>query len=319
MSIKLAVVMDPIAKIKPYKDTTFALLLAAQKLNWDLTYLQVTDIFLKNELVYAQGQQLSVIDNNNKWFELTKTSKQLLTSFDVVLMRKDPPFNLQYLMTTYLLEMAQQQGALVINNPQGLRNFNEKLFALKFPQCCPPTLVSCDHLIIREFIDEHEDVIIKPLDSMGGASVFHLRHTDDNINVTIELLTQLGQRQVMLQRFIKQVTEGDKRIIMVDGEAVSHALVRLPAAGEIRANLVAGGRGICQLINDHDRWICQQVGAELRDQGLLLVGLDVIGDYLTEINITSPTCVREIEAQSGIDICSQILNAIEKKIGSKNV
>ncbi|HNK33765.1 MAG TPA: glutathione synthase, partial [Plasticicumulans sp.] len=234
-----------------------------------------------------------------------------LAELDVLLMRKDPPFDLEYIYTTYLLERAEAEGVRVVNRPQSLRDANEKLFTAWFPQCCPPTLATRDMARLRGFVAEHGDAILKPLDGMGGAGIFRVRAGDANLNVIVETLTERGRRTALAQRFIPEISAGDKRILMIDGEPVPYALARIPAEGETRGNLAAGGRGVGQPLSERDRWICAQVGPELRRRGLVFVGLDVIGDWLTEINVTSPTCARELDAQFGLDIGADLMRALE--------
>jgi glutathione synthase len=317
MSIQLGVSMDPISSIKPKKDSTFAMLLEAQKRGWSLHYMEQTDLFLKKGIVWATMRDLKVKDQLENWFELEKPTTQALHELDIVLMRKDPPANVNYFYTTYLLEHVQAAGTLVVNRPQSLRDVNEKLFTTWFPECCPPTLVTCNLKVLREFLAEQEIIICKPLDSMGGHNIFKLQQTDENTSVVFETLTQGGTQQIMAQRFIPEISQGDKRILMIDGNPVSYALARVPAPGETRGNLAAGGRGSGVKLSPRDRWICDQVGPALRERGLLFVGLDVIGDYLTEINVTSPTCIRELDALYHLNISAQLLDALEAKM-SKN-
>ncbi|MCF6231377.1 MAG: glutathione synthase, partial [Gammaproteobacteria bacterium] len=266
---------------------------------------------------FGRLSPLTVDDNQEAWFTLGDAVEQPLTELDVILMRKDPPFDTEYIYATYLLERAEVEGVLVVNKPQSLRDANEKLYTAWFNQCTPPTLVSRRDDQLRAFLVEQGDIILKPLDGMGGASVFRLRQQDANIGVTIEVLTQHGQRYIMAQRFIPEITSGDKRILMVDGEPIPYALARLPAKGEVRANLAVGGRGVGVELSERDHWICQQVGPALREKGLLFVGLDVIGDYLTEINVTSPTCIRELDNQYGINISGKLMDAIEQRLAAR--
>ncbi len=314
MTLRLGVVMDPIASINPSKDTTLAMLLAAQEKGWQLHYLEMADLWLRDGRAFGRTQELRVYDDDHHWFELQGERGIPLAELDVVLMRKDPPFNMEYVYATYLLELAEQEGVLVANRPQSLRDANEKLFTAWFPDCTPPTLVSRDMERLRKFVVEQEDAILKPLNGMGGASIFRLRIDDPNINVVIETLTRHGKRYTMAQRYIPEVTHGDKRILLIDGEPVPYALARIPAAGETRANLAAGGTGVGQPLAARDRWICEQVGPVLREKGLLFVGLDIIGDFLTEINVTSPTGVRELDRQFGLSIGKQLMACIERKI-----
>ena len=316
VSVHLGVVMDPIARINIKKDTTFAMLLAAQQRGWSLSYMEQGDLLLRDGRVSARMRALRVQDDTEKWFEFTGAESAALDTLDVILMRKDPPFDMEYLYTTLLLERAEAAGVRVVNKPQALRDCNEKLFTAWFPQCTPPTLVTRDAYALRAFLAEHDDIILKPLHGMGGASVFRLRSGDPNINVVIETLTQHGGGFIMAQRFIPEISEGDKRILMIDGEPVPYALARIPAPGETRGNLAAGGRGVGVPLSARDRWICAEVGPQLRARGLLFVGLDVIGDYLTEINVTSPTCVRELDTLYGLNIADSFLAVVEKQVAS---
>ncbi len=310
--------MDPIGAIKTHKDSSFAMLLAAQARGWQLFYMEQTDLYMREERVFAAMRQLRVADRESDWYECSAAKDQPLSTLDVVLMRKDPPMDMEYLYTTYLLERAELEGLTVVNRPASLRDCNEKLFAAWFPRCCAPSLVSRDAKRLRAFLHEHHDIILKPLDAMGGASVFRVRQTDPNISVILETLTGHGQRTAMAQKFIPEITEGDKRILMIDGEPVPYALARIPAKGETRGNLAVGGRGQGVALSDRDRWICEQVAPELCRRGFLFVGLDVIGDYLTEINVTSPTCIRELDSLYGLDIAGQLMDCIAARLEPKN-
>ena len=316
MSLRLGVVMDPIARINIKKDTTFAMLLAAQRRGWSLHYMEQSDLLLRDGRVSARMRALRVQDDAERWFEFTGAESTALDTLDVILMRKDPPFDMEYLYTTLLLERAEMTGVRVINKPQALRDCNEKLFTAWFPHCTPPTLVTRDASALRAFLAEHDDIILKPLHGMGGASVFRLQSGDPNISVVIETLTQHGGNFIMAQRFIPEISAGDKRILMIDGAPVPYALARIPAPGETRGNLAVGGRGVGVPLSARDRWICAEVGPELRARGLLFVGLDVIGDYLTEINVTSPTCVRELDTLYGLNIADSFLDVVEKQVAS---
>jgi glutathione synthase len=285
----LGVVMDPIESIKPYKDTTLALMLAAQKRGWQLRYLQMHDLWLRDGVAMGRVRALNVFDDRKRWFEFGATETVRLGELSAILMRKDPPFDLEYIATTYVLERAEQQGALVVNRPASLRDCNEKAYTGWFPQCAPPTLFARDAATLRAFHAEHGDVIYKPLSAMGGQGVFHVRADGLNLGAIIEELTDRGRRLIVAQRYLPQIAEGDKRVLMIDGEPVPYCLARVPMAGETRGNLAAGGSGEARPLTERDRWIAAQVGPELRRRGLLFVGLDVIGDYLTEINVTSPT------------------------------
>lgn len=316
MTVKLAVVMDPISKIHYQKDTTLALLLEAQRRKWDLFYLEPKDLFIKDGVALGMSKPLEVFADPQHWFTLGEMSERELTTFDIILMRKDPPFNMEYIYTTYLLEFAKNQGVLVVNDPQSLRDANEKLFAQWFPHCMPPTVVSCDSNLLHDFIQEQQDVVLKPLHSMGGGSIFRLTAKDYNVNVVIEVLTENGHQHIMAQRFLPEIVKGDKRIFLIDGEPVPYAVARLPKEGEIRGNLAAGGIAKGVELSERDYWLCEQISATLKQKNLLFVGLDVIGDYITEINVTSPTCVRELESFYPINVCAQFLDVLESKLKS---
>lgn len=319
MSYIVGVLMNSIAEIKPKKDTTLALMLAAQKYDWQLRYFQTDSLFIRKEQVCGIYQDLTVTDDTNRWFELGQVSQCNLAELDMMLMRQDPPFDMHYIFNTFLLEQAQKkQSLLVINDPMSLRNHNEKLFAADFPQCCPPMLVSAQSTVIKEFIAEQEDVILKPLDAMGGHSIFRVQPQNKNLNVIIE--TMLDRRlPIMAQRYLPEIAAGDKRIILIDGVAIPYALARIPAANEVRANLAAGGSAKVQQLNKREKWICKQVGETLKNKGIFFAGLDVIGDYLTEINITSPTGIRELEKGSGEPISEQIIIAMQNIIKTKTI
>ena len=314
MSIKLGVVMDPIESIHVYKDSTLAMLLAAQARGWELFYMEQDDLFLRDGRCHADMRQLTVSDDTQCWFERADWQCLPLATLDVVLMRKDPPVDLEYLYATFLLERAEAEGVLVVNRPAALRNAGEKLYTAWFSSCCPPTLVSPRMRRLNAFLDEFGDIVVKPLNGMGGASVFRLRCEDPNRNVILETITDNGRRSTMAQRYLPEIAQGDKRILMVDGEPFPYALARIPAPGESRGNLAAGGTGKGVELTERDRWICAQLGPSLRKMGLLFVGLDVIGDYLTEINVTSPTCIRELNALYQADIASQLMDTIEVRL-----
>lgn len=313
MSLRLAVIMDPIDHIKIHKDTTFALLLAAQTRGWSLYYMEQADLFLRDGLAYGAARRLNVRSDKNSWFDLGKVEDQALTEFDVVLMRKDPPFDMEYVYSTYILELAAVQGTLVVNNPRSIRECNEKLFTCWFPQCTPPTLVTRDKQRIKDFLAEQTRIVLKPLDGMGGAGVFRIDLGDPNTSSIIEAVTVMGSQMAMAQRYLPEISLGDKRILILDGEPVSHCLARIPAEGEARGNLAAGGRGVVQPLSERDRWLVAQVAPELRRRGLLFVGLDVIGDYITEINVTSPTCLQEIRNETGVDSADQFIHLLEQR------
>lgn len=312
MTIKLGIVMDPISAINPKKDSSLAMLIAAAKKGWALYYMEQSDLYIENGQARGAMTELTVHDGLDHWYDLGQRTDQALDALDVILMRKDPPFDTQYIYSTYMLEMAQKQGCLIVNNPQSLRDCNEKVFATQFPQCCPPVLVSADSEKLRDFHQKHGDVIFKPLDGMGGSAIFRLKPQDSNVAVIIETLTEFGRTPIMAQVYIPEIKQGDKRILMINGEPIPYALARIPADGETRGNLAAGGRGEARPLSERDLWICQQVGPTLREKGLLFVGLDVIGDYLTEINVTSPTCIKEINAAYDLDIGGQLMDCIEQ-------
>jgi glutathione synthase len=314
MSIQLGVVMDPISTIKTYKDSTFAMLLEAQERGWALQYMELADLDLVDGAPRARMRSLKVTDRNEDWFELGEKKDLPLDYLDVILMRKDPPFDMEYIYATYILQRAHENGSLVVNRPDSLRDANEKLYTAWFPECCAPTLVTRNASRIREFLDQHIDIILKPLGGMGGVSIFRIGENNPNTNVIIETLTDNGLKYCMAQRFVPEISKGDKRILMIDGEPVPYALARIPAKGETRGNLAAGGRGEGVDLSERDYWICKQVAPALKEKGLLFVGLDVIGDYLTEINVTSPTCIRELDNLYGLNIAGTLMDRIEAKL-----
>ncbi len=314
MAIQLGIVMDPIEQIKIAKDSSFAMMLAAQRRGWTLHYMNQRDIFSDGDSSRAVTRIIEVEDNPKGWFSVVSEQELALSELDVVLMRKDPPFNLKYITTTWLLEGAERAGTLIVNRPASLRDANEKLFITCFPQCCSPILVSGDSTRIRRFVDQQQDVVLKPLDSMGGHSIFRVQPDNQNLSVILELMTDGGNTTIMAQKYIPEIKQGDKRILLIDGEPVPYALARIPAEGETRGNLVAGASGVGVPLSDRDRWICQQVSPVLKEMGILFAGLDVIGDYLTEINITSPTCIRELDQQFDLDIAGQLMDCIESRL-----
>ncbi len=311
MKRTLGVLMDPISDINISKDSTFAMLLEAQARSWNIVYFEQSQLFLEDNQVVADSQLLEVKDQAQNWFNLSQPEKRRLADFDAILMRKDPPFDMNYIYSTYLLELS---GSLIINHPQALRDYNEKLATAWFPQCCAPFMVAADNQALKRFIEQHEDVIVKPLDGMGGASIFRTGHADPNRNVILETLTMYASKPVMAQRYIPEISAGDKRILIVNGEAVPYALARIPQGSEHRGNLAAGGSGVGIPLSEQDKWICQQVGPELKRRGILFAGIDVIGDYLTEINITSPTCIRELDKIYSLNISALLFDAIEETI-----
>lgn len=317
MQISLGVIMDPIASINYHKDSTLAMLLAAQSRGWPLYYMEMDDLSLQNGEAWARMRPLQVMADPNGWYQLGEVEEAPLHQLNCLLMRKDPPFDMEYIYATYMLELAERRGSLVVNRPASLRDANEKVFTSYFPRCSPPTLVSRRKEAIRGFMEQHGEVILKPLEGMGGASIFKLTRDDPNASVVIETLTAHGSRYAMAQRFIPEISAGDKRILLIDGEPVPYALARIPAQGELRGNLAAGGRGEGVELSERDHWICQQLAPTLREKGLMFVGIDVIGDYLTEINVTSPTCIRELDKQYGLDIGGQLMDAIERRLEEK--
>jgi glutathione synthase len=314
MTLKLGFVMDPIGSITVKKDSTFAMMLAAQARGWSLKYMELNDLLVRDGVAYAHMRDVSVREDPLDWFTLSDGETAPLNALDAVLMRKDPPFTMEYVYATYILERAEEAGLVVMNKPQSLRDANEKMYTMWFPQCCPPTLVTRRHERLQAFLSEHRDIVVKPLDGMGGASIFRVGAGDPNVNVIFETLTQYETRFAMAQRFIAEISRGDKRILLIDGEPVPHALARVPAEGDLRGNLAAGARGIGAELSDRDRWICSQVGPVLSRKGLLFVGLDVIGDYLTEINVTSPTCIRELDAIFGLDIGAKLMDLVARRV-----
>lgn len=315
MAIKLGIVMDPIEQIKPYKDSSFAMLLEAQRRGYELFYMQPQDIYLRDAKPFAVSTELKVWDRNDgQYYGFGVSAHTDLTQLDIILIRQDPPFNNDYLYSTHMLELAEAAGVLVVNKPQSLRDANEKLFAAWFPQCTPPTLVSAQADILRAFVNEQQDTIFKPLDAMGGASIFRVKHGDPNLSVIIETMTDHGRHHIMAQRYLPEIKAGDKRILLINGEPVPYALARIPQKGETRGNIAAGGRGEGVALTERDYWLCQQIAPKLREKGLLFVGLDVIGDYITEINVTSPTCIRELDAQFGLNIAGTLMDCLEGKL-----
>jgi len=314
MSTTLGVIMDPIQLISFKKDSSLAILLAAQKEGFELFYMTQQDLFLENGEPRAKLTPLRVFDNPNQWFELGESRDAALEEMDVLLMRKDPPFDSEFIYSTYILEAAEQRGSLVVNKPQSLRDCNEKVFATQFPQCTPPLLVSRDQERLKMFLAEHGDVVYKPLDGMGGTSIFRVSEGDQNLNVILETLTNYGQQTIMAQKYLPEITLGDKRILVVDGKVIPFCLARIPTGSDFRGNLAAGGRGVVQPLSERDQWIAQQVAPTLKERGLIFVGLDVIGDYLTEINVTSPTCIREIDNAENTQIGDQLIAAIQVRL-----
>ena len=312
MQLDVVVVMDPIGSIKIAKDSTFAMLLEAQRRGHRLHYVVPGGLSMDGGRARALAAPLEVRDDPADWFKLGSTSHREFGSGDVVLMRTDPPVDANYIHDTQILDMARLAGANVVNDPRGLRDLNEKLAALLFPQCCPPTLVSREAAALKAFVAEHGQAVLKPLDGMGGRSIFRAAAGEANLNVILETLTDGGRHLAMAQRYLPEITEGDKRILLIDGVPVDYALARIPQGDEFRGNLAAGGRGEGRPLTDRDRWIAAQVGPEMVRRGMRFVGLDVIGDWLTEVNVTSPTCIRELDAEFGLNIAGLLFDAIER-------
>ncbi|SFP61448.1 glutathione synthase [Nitrosomonas cryotolerans] len=311
--MKLAFILDQLDSIKTSKDTSFAMIREAAIRNHQLFVLHQNDLVWKDGLVVGFARTLALTGkSNHHWYQTGKPTEIPLQEFDIVLMRKDPPFNMEYVYSTYLLELAEKQGAHIINSPSGIRDHNEKLAIAKYPQFIAPTLVTSQESLIRDFLDTHRDIILKPLDGMGGASIFRVHSADHNISVILETLTHYGTRTIMAQRYLSEISQGDKRIILIAGKAMPYALARIPKSGETRGNLAAGGTGIAQLLTQRDKEIAKTLGPALYDQGLMLVGLDVIGDALTEINVTSPTGMQEITNQTGLNVAEIMIKEIEK-------
>ena len=312
--IKLGIVMDPISDINIKKDSSFAMLLDAQARGYQLFYMEMHDLAMVNGKAMATMRELSVKQDADQWFTLGESVDTPLAELDVILMRKDPPFDTEFIYATYMLERAEEEGVLIVNKPQSLRDANEKLFTAWFSEFTPETIVTRDAKRIRAFHQLKQDIILKPLDGMGGTSIFRVKKDDPNVGVIIETLTSYGQQYAMAQAFIPEITQGDKRILVVDGEPVPYALARIPMKGETRGNLAAGGSGVAQPLSESDWKIARAIGPELKKRGLIFVGLDVIGDKLTEINVTSPTCIKEIEAAFNVNITGMLMDAIEARI-----
>jgi len=317
MTIKLGILMDPIKDINIKKDSSFAMLMEAQSRGYELYYLEMNDLYLEHGHSYARVAQISVKNDPNDFYQLGEFQEIRLSDLDVLLMRKDPPFDTEFIYATYLLERAEDEGLLVVNKPQSLRDCNEKLYTAWFADLTPPTLVTRREDKIREFYETHKDMILKPLDGMGGSSIFRVKEGDANVGVIIETLTQLNTVYTMAQAFVPDISNGDKRILIVDGEPMPYCLARIPAEGETRGNLAAGGRGEARPLSDTDWEIARRIGPSLKEKGLIFVGLDVIGDKVTEINVTSPTCIREIEAAFDVDITGALMDAIEVRLTNK--
>ncbi|HKE45991.1 MAG TPA: glutathione synthase [Steroidobacteraceae bacterium] len=313
--VRLGVVMDPIDHIKPVKDTTLGMLLAAQARGWELAYMELPDIWLRDGTAFGRTRRLAVRKDLDDWFTLGDEATEKLGDLDVILMRKDPPFDTEYIYSTYILERAEAAGALVVNRPQGLRDMNEKVYTAWFPECCAPTLITRSMVDMAAFLHEHQKVVVKPLFGMGGRSIFVIQRGDKNTNVVFETLTDYGQRFAIVQRYLPEiVTRGDARVLLIDGEPVPYALARIPTESDNRGNLAAGARGEGRPLSERDRWLAGRIGPAMRERGMMFVGLDVIGEYVTEINVTSPTGARELEKQFHIDVGGMLMDAIERRL-----
>lgn len=314
MTVNIGVVMDPISAINYNKDSTMAMLWAAQDKGWQLYYMEQADLYLDGGKAMANMRSLQAYKDPEYWFELGTTQDRPLADLNIILMRKDPPFDNEFIYSSYILEAAEREGSLIVNRPQSLRDCNEKVFATQFPQCCPPVLVSRDANRLKAFHRQYQDVIFKPLDGMGGSSIFRLKPEDPNVSVIIETLTKYGAETIMAQKYLPEIIDGDKRILMIDGEPLPYCLARVPLAGETRGNLAAGGTGVPQALTERDRWIANEIGPSLKAKGLIFVGLDVIGDFLTEINVTSATCIREIDNKYNLGIGTLLMDCLETKL-----
>jgi len=317
--MRIGVVMDPISSINIKKDSTFEMIWQAQLLGWDIEYLEMNDLSIDNGIAFGDLRPLTIKQDPNDWFELGSSRRVKLGELDAILMRKDPPFDMEFVYSTYILELAElaeEQGALVVNSPKALRDCNEKAYCAWFPQVCPDTIITRKSSDFRAFLAKHEDIIVKPLDGMGGASIFRIQAGSPNVGVIIETLTHHESTYAMAQRYMPEIIDGDKRILMVNGEPIPYVLARLAAKGETRGNLAAGGRGVAQPISDSDRHIASVVGPELVKRNIMFAGLDVIGDKLTEINVTSPTCIKEINDAYDTNIALDLMRAIEAKLAS---
>jgi glutathione synthase len=312
--LKTGVVMDPISRIASYKDSTFAMLLEAQRRGHEIWYMEPSDLSARDGTAVAHMRGLEVRDNDVDWFSLGERTIADLSCLDILLMRRDPPFNMDYVYNTYILDLAERDGVCVVNRPQALRDANEKSYITHFPQCCVPALITRSSAEIKSFVQEHGLSVVKPLDGMGGESIFQVRRDDPNLNVILETITANNREMVMVQLFIPEISEGDKRILVVDGQPVPYALARIPGEGDFRGNLAKGGIGKGVALSERDYWICGQVAPDLKRRGIMFAGLDVIGDWLTEINVTSPTCIRELDAEYGLNIAGDLFDALEKNI-----
>lgn len=310
--MKLGVVMDPIESINFKKDSTLAMMIEAQSKGHEIFYITPNALFIDSGIAFASSAKIEVKDNPSDWFSLEEEKIIKLSELNSILMRQDPPFNSDYIYNTYVLEMASREGVNIFNNPRSLRDCNEKVYASEFPQCCTKHLVTSNKLLLSQFVEEYKDTVIKPLDGMGGASIFRLKNNEPNLNVILETITHHFTQKVMIQEYIPQISEGDKRILVINGEPMGAAIARIPAEGELRGNLAAGASAVAKSLSERDVWICKEVGPSLVKKGLLLVGLDIIGDYLTEINVTSPTCFKEYKELCDIDVAKTFIDSVEE-------
>ena len=310
--MKLGVVMDPIESINFKKDSTLAMMIEAQSKGHEIFYITPNALFIDSGIAFASSAKIEVKDNPSDWFSLEEEKIIKLSELNSILMRQDPPFNSDYIYNTYVLEMASREGVNIFNNPRSLRDCNEKVYASEFPQCCTKHLVTSNKLLLSQFVEEYKDTVIKPLDGMGGASIFRLKNNEPNLNVILETITHHFTQKVMIQEYIPQISEGDKRILVINGEPMGAAIARIPAEGELRGNLAAGASAVAKSLSERDMWICKEVGPSLVKKGLLLVGLDIIGDYLTEINVTSPTCFKEYKELCDIDVAKTFIDSVEE-------
>lgn len=317
MSIQMGVVMDPIESIQFKKDSSLALMLEAHRRGWKIQYMQQKDLWVHNGEAFARMCEAHVHNDPHHWFDLKKPEERPLTELDVILMRKDPPFDMEYIYTTYILERAEASGVWIINKPQSLRDANEKFFTAWFPQCTPPTLIARGQEKLIKFIQTHNDIILKPLDEMGGHSIFRIKEKDPNTNVILETITHNFQRTVIAQRYLPEIKDGDRRIMLIDGKPVPHVLARYPKIGDFRGNLAQGASCKASKFRDQDQWLCDQISPVLQEKGLFFVGIDVIGDLITEINVTSPTCIREFDALFSLNLSKEILDQMETQLSHR--
>ncbi len=317
MTIKFGIVMDDIATINPHKNTSLAILREAMHRQWTLYLIHMPDLRWQENVVYSVVYPLTVFADDQHWFELGDPQHIPLNTLDCIFMHKDPPFNMDYIYATYLLEQASRDGIFVFNHPQGLRDFNEKCCIMHFPECIAPTCVTANMHSIKTFLAEHHDIVVKPLDGMGGKGIFRLQQHDPNVNATLEILTASGKHPIMAQRYLPDITKkGDKRILLIDGKPVPHAIARFPTDDEARANLAAGGHAVEAKLSKRDYWLCEQIAPQLQARGLLFVGIDIIGDYITEVNVTSPTCVCEFNKTFNINVGEMLLDVVSDKLSS---